>query len=278
MPDQQITISIIMAAYNAERFIAESIRSVLAQTYTNWELLLVNDGSTDQTENIIASFQDARIRYFTQANAGVSAARNKGLAAMRGVYFCFLDADDILPPESLTVRVGYLEAHPDVDMLDGVVEVRDEKLETVLRIYRPSFTGNPAGEYVRLNEQVFFGPNLFLRRKERHYYFKEGMTHAEDLWFYTELAWTGNLRYDHVDDLVYLYRKSGNSAMANLKALEKGYRQFYELVKVLPGINHLQTNYLKRRITRIMCLSYLRRLQIKDSLKIISWYFFRNER
>lgn len=263
-----------MAAYNGERYIGASIRSVLAQSYANWELLIVNDGSTDKTRDIIQNFNDPRIRYFEQQNKGVSAARNKGLLEMKGEYFCFLDADDYFPPESIALRVFFMQDHRAVDLLDGVVEVKDEKLNNIIRVYRPFFVGNPSGEFVRLNDQVFFGLSLFIRRKGMSYRFEEGMTHAEDLWFYTKLAWIDHLQYDHISDLVYVYRKYPNTAMANLPALEKGYIQYYKLVKELPGISPSQTLYLKRRITRIMVLSYLRRLNIINCLKIIRWCLF----
>jgi glycosyltransferase involved in cell wall biosynthesis len=260
-----------MAAYNAERYLAESITSVLSQTYTNWELLVINDGSSDNTENIITSFSDPRIRYFTQSNSGVSAARNKGLTEMRGSFFCFLDADDYLPPASVSKRVLFMLHNPTVDMLDGVVQVRDAQLEYVLRTYRPSFKGNPSAEYVRLNKQVFFGPNLFIRNRNTIYRFEEGMTHAEDLWFYTKLAWLNKLNYDYLNDVVYLYRKTNISAMSNLSGLENGYKKYLALSANLPGIQHEQIIYLKNRIKRILVLSYLRAGKLSKAARVFFW-------
>jgi teichuronic acid biosynthesis glycosyltransferase TuaG len=91
-------VSIIMPVFNAGQFIEQAVQSVLDQTYGNWELLIVNDGSTDDSLHVVQKFNDERIFIFHQANRGVSAARNAGLANMRGEFFCFLDADDILPP------------------------------------------------------------------------------------------------------------------------------------------------------------------------------------
>lgn len=99
-------VSVIIPAFNAERFIAETIRSVIAQTYAQWELLIIDDGSTDKTREIITSYlSDPRIKYIFQANAGVSAARNKGIEMANGYYLAFLDADDLWAPNNLAVKM-----------------------------------------------------------------------------------------------------------------------------------------------------------------------------
>src|SRR5437868_2983730 len=111
-------VSIIMPAYNAGKYIAEAIQSVRAQTHKNWELLICDDGSTDGTVAIISSFKEPRIRFFTQPHAGVSAARNLAMGNMLGDYFCFLDADDVLPPNSLTARLEMLERDKSLSFAD----------------------------------------------------------------------------------------------------------------------------------------------------------------
>lgn len=251
-------VSIIMPAYNASRFIQESINSVIQQTYKRWELLVINDGSTDNTGEVVKSFIDERIRYFEKKNGGVSSARNLGLKEMKGDYFCFLDADDALPENSLELRATYLQEHPEVDLLDGWVLVMDQKMGDVQRVYGPFYKGKVARLFIRVDDKYFFGPNLMIRNKRQHYRFNEEMTHVEDLWFYTELAWKGNLNYGHVDDVIYHYRRTPGSAMSNLQGLEKGYWDYYNNVNRLPGFKKEESRYLRRRIIRIMCLSYLR--------------------
>ena len=83
-----------MPAYNAESTIFESIKSVLNQTYQDWELIIINDGSIDKTESIVKNIFDKRISYYYQTNSGVSAARNFGLTVCNGDYIAFLDSDD----------------------------------------------------------------------------------------------------------------------------------------------------------------------------------------
>lgn len=103
-------VSIIMPAYNCEHFIAEAIRSVLSQTYTDWELIIVDDCSTDNTAQIVASFDDTRIVYQrNEKNVGAALTRNKALQIAKGHYIAFLDADDLWAPEKLEHQIAFME-------------------------------------------------------------------------------------------------------------------------------------------------------------------------
>src|ERR1700755_1199399 len=106
-------ITVLMPAYNAEHYIAEAIASVLQQTYANFELVIVNDGSTDGTRNIIKTFRDPRIKLIDQANMGVAAALNTGLGHARAPYIARFDADDICYPERLEKQLDFLQSNPD---------------------------------------------------------------------------------------------------------------------------------------------------------------------
>ena len=98
---QSVKVSVIMPAYNSEVYIRESIDSVLAQTFADFELIVVDDGSTDTTAAIVESYTDSRIRLIRQPNRGVSEARNTGIEAARGQYITFLDSDDLYYPDFL---------------------------------------------------------------------------------------------------------------------------------------------------------------------------------
>lgn len=106
-------ISIIMPCYNAVAHLPQSVSSVLAQTFPNWELIAVDDGSTDGTLAWLQAQTDKRIRVHTQSNQGVSAARNAGLALARGKYVAFLDADDTWTSDFLEIMLGALVKSPD---------------------------------------------------------------------------------------------------------------------------------------------------------------------
>ena len=105
-------VSIIMPSWNTEPFIADSIRSVLAQTYPRWELLIVDDCSTDRTDEVVFSFDDPRIRYFkNETNSGAALTRNRALREAQGEYIAFLDSDDLWAPEKLEKMLAFMQSH-----------------------------------------------------------------------------------------------------------------------------------------------------------------------
>ncbi|MDB5114750.1 MAG: glycosyltransferase [Mucilaginibacter sp.] len=106
-------ITVLMPAYNAEKYIGEAIESVLLQTYGDFELIIVNDGSTDGTVKIINSFNDERISVINQRNMGVAAALNTGIKYSRAPYIARFDADDICYPDRLEKQFNFLEQNPD---------------------------------------------------------------------------------------------------------------------------------------------------------------------
>lgn len=112
-------VSIIVPAYNARRWLPAAIDSALAQTYPHCHVLVVDDGSTDDTGAWIAATYGARVQYLPQANRGLSGARNAGLRHSTGEFVQFLDADDYLLPDKVAVHVAALEANPDVDVVYG---------------------------------------------------------------------------------------------------------------------------------------------------------------
>jgi glycosyltransferase involved in cell wall biosynthesis len=105
-------VTIVMPAYNAAAWIGQAIESILGQTLPDWELIVVNDGSTDGTERVVARCRDPRIRLLMQENRGCYAARNVGLRVARGRYVALLDADDWYEPRHLELATGFLERHP----------------------------------------------------------------------------------------------------------------------------------------------------------------------
>lgn len=109
-------VSVVIPAYNAERFVLQAVRSVLNQCYQPIEILLVDDGSTDQTAEIVRQHAPT-VQIIRQDNAGVAAARNAGVRLARGDLICFLDADDGWLPGKLAAQVAYMQAHPEVGLL-----------------------------------------------------------------------------------------------------------------------------------------------------------------
>ncbi|MEQ6167656.1 glycosyltransferase family 2 protein [Ekhidna sp. MALMAid0563] len=264
-------VSIITPFYNSERFLAESITSVLNQSEGNWELLLINDGSTDNSKEIAKSFEDPRIRYFEQSNYGVSVARNSGLKEMKGDYFCFLDADDVLPQNSLNSRISVFKKSPYIEFVDGKVEKWNTDLAKKVGEWQPCYVGNPLIDLLSLNGKSFFGPSWMIKRKINvEYQFMKGLTHGEDLLFYASLAKRNEARYDFTTDSVLKYRIHSESAMrSDLENLENGYNTIFQVIKNWPEISSELTSQFRRKSRMIMCKSYLRRGQFLNAFRAL---------
>lgn len=106
-----IKVSVLISVYNGEAFIREAIDSVLAQTLTNIELVVVNDGSTDNTDSIIRTYKDVRIKYIGRPHEGRVPALNSGLGSCSGEYIAILDADDVYLPDKLEKQLNYMDRH-----------------------------------------------------------------------------------------------------------------------------------------------------------------------
>ncbi|WLE98254.1 MAG: glycosyltransferase family 2 protein [Candidatus Electrothrix communis] len=251
-------VTVIMPAYNAERYIEEAVLSVIQQTWQNWELIIVNDGSTDGTQAYLDALIDPRIKVIKQENKGVSAARNAALDIAQGKFVTFFDADDILPSKSLEVRVTYLQERTDVDIVDGIISARDTTLNDELRSYQPYYQGLLLPRLLKLDDRVFFGPFYMLRKScIGSVRFREDMSHAEDLVFHMVIAGESRLRYDFVPELVYIYRRSEGTAMSNIDGLEKGYLQLLQFTKLSRNVSWMAQNVLQLKIAKILFLSWL---------------------
>jgi glycosyltransferase involved in cell wall biosynthesis len=109
-------VSVVIPSYNYARFVTEAVASALAQTYPHREVIVVDDGSTDDTRGVLEPYRD-RIRYVHQANQGLSAARNTGIRAAHGEVIALLDADDVWHPRKLEIQIAYLHGHPEVGLV-----------------------------------------------------------------------------------------------------------------------------------------------------------------
>jgi glycosyltransferase involved in cell wall biosynthesis len=110
-------VSVVIPTYNYAHFLGETIRSVLDQTFTEFELIIVDDGSTDNTREVVAGFKDPRIIYIYQENRGVSAAQNNGINASTGGYIAILGSDDLWLPRNLELKVKVLDSRPEVALV-----------------------------------------------------------------------------------------------------------------------------------------------------------------
>ena len=138
-------VSIIMPAYNSAKYIGPAIRSVIDQTFTDWELLLFNDGSTDETDEVVEPFlNDSRIQYIRQENLGQPKTRNKGVRMSRGNLIALLDADDLWMPAKLEKQVAIFEKYPDVGVCGTAMELIRPTGEVFAVSDRKEFYGHAA--------------------------------------------------------------------------------------------------------------------------------------
>lgn len=139
MMESQPLVSVIMPAYNAEKYIQKSIQSIIDQLYNNWELLVIDDGSTDNTQQIVIGFsgKDDRIKLFkNENNKGLVQARNKGLELSRGKYIANLDSDDIAKQNRLVEQVSFLENNPEYVLLGSACDIINTEGETTSIVTR----------------------------------------------------------------------------------------------------------------------------------------------
>ncbi len=254
---KEILISIITPVFNAEKYIQECAESVFAQSWENWEWIIVDNGCTDQSMDIIQGFSSSRINILKEPNKGVSRARNKALAKMNGEFFCFLDADDVLPKFSLESRAQVLADKPNVFFVDGVVISKDKNLEKEISTYRPNFQGPPLNELLQMSGSCFFGNTWMIRReKDVDYKFNPEMKHAEDLLFYISIC--NDKTYDSTNQEVLRCRRGHQSAMQDLRGIEKGYKDLALAIVKLDYVDELGLNTFRKKAKSIMLKTWLK--------------------
>lgn len=183
-------ISVIIPVYNGERFIANAIENVVGQNYPALEIIVVDDGSEDKTEEIVNALP-YDIRYFKQENLGPAAARNRGIRDASGSYLAFLDADDVWPKDQLSMLAEKLENHPETDVVRGYAQLfkNNEKGEMI-------YQGDPSESY-----RYYIGGGLYRKSVfERVGLFDRNLLYGEDTdWYYrareenTEILWLGEI-------------------------------------------------------------------------------------
>ena len=158
-----IAISVVTPVYNGEKYLKETIESVLSQSFGDFEFIIVDDGSTDRSADIVASFRDPRIVYIHQQNTGNPGALNRGLFASRGKYVARLDADDLCMPGRFQVQYDFLENNPDYSVCGSCAEMIDKDGETVFVSKLPATDEEIRKVFDRENCMVH--SSIFFRRE-----------------------------------------------------------------------------------------------------------------
>lgn len=256
-------VSIIVPAYNVEKYITETIDSIINQTYANIEIIIVNDGSSDTTPNIIDLYakKDSRIKVIHQENKGLSGARNTGLLTATGEYLCIFDADDIMVTNKIERQVNFLEMNHDIDIVySNLIHFFDgQKKEYVLDIKKIS-----RSPYRELLEGNFINPNTILMKS--HVFltcgtFDESLRSAEDWDYFLTIA-RNNFIFGYVDEYLTRYRMRKTSLSSDfstmyetaITVLEKQ-KEFCKNNQLTEYITTIDQGVEKRK--RMLKLSYI---------------------
>lgn len=219
-------ISVIVPVYNAERTILETLASVQQQTFSDFELLIVNDGSSDATLELVQEVIDKRIQVFSYTNAGVSVARNRGIAHATGEFVSFLDADDLWAPDKLELQVAALRQHPEAGVAYSWTHLIDE-VGNFLHAGEPvAFEGNVYTKLLVRNF-IYSGSNGLIRRQAiESVGFDPTLTHGEDWEFYLRLAacWP----FVVIPKPQIFYRQTSESASSKVEVTEKAIQRAIE--------------------------------------------------
>jgi glycosyltransferase involved in cell wall biosynthesis len=233
-------ISVIIPVYNGEKTIRETIESVLTQTFRDFELIILNDGSQDSTLEIVSSIQDSRLKVFSQPNAGLAASRNRGTFHAVGEYISFIDADDLWTPDKLETQLKALQDNPEAAVAYSWTNYIDESGQFLRR-----------GGYLTANGDVYAkllvvdflenGSNPLIHRQALIQVggFDESLPAAEDWDILLRLA--AQYSFVAVPYPQILYRVSANSMSAHvvrqeaacLKVLERAFNQAPESLQYL---------------------------------------------
>lgn len=245
-------VSIIIPAYNAEKYLRPCLDSVCGQTYKNLEILIVNDGSTDATEKILAKYasEDLRIQIFNNENHGVSYSRNYAIERSTGTYIAPVDSDDIIAPDYVEILVRMIKKYHAQMAATGVVKEKNYNPENFLAGNAEVFKDGRATAELWGKYEGFFGGKIYLANiiKQHMLRMNEKAAVCEDLLFNVEYMKYCNTAV-YYSGRKYFYRQVSSSATYNLRNLKwfsvlATYRMIMKLLKDTPSYDTAANGYL----------------------------------
>lgn len=274
-------ISVIIPAYNCEKTIKETVNSVLKQTFADFELIIINDGSQDATLDVVSKIQDARLKVFSFENAGGNVSRNRGLNLAGGKYISFLDADDIWTPDKLESQLEALQENSDAHVAYSWTDYIDEEGNFLVSGRRVSVNGD-VYEKLLINNFLENGSNPLICREALIELggFNESLKAAQDWDMWLRLA--AKFSFVAVAKVQILYRVSSKSLSANLT------RQETYCLQVLENLSQLRPPKNKSilRLSKANIYKYLTCKALQEPFNkpkgILAlnflWKYFLNER
>ncbi len=212
-------VSVVMSVYNAGGFLSEAVDSVLAQTFEDFEFIIIDDGSTDESPATLKEISDPRVRVLTQANRGLIASLNRGIEEARGEFIARMDADDRCEPDRLELQVNYLQEHPEIALLGGAISTMDELGNPLAPCVRFPATHEQIWAGVGRRPWVFCHPAVMYRRAaaiDVGMYHRD-FAHAEDAEFFARLM--TRYRAANIPEVLLHYRlRRGGVSLTHLSS------------------------------------------------------------
>lgn len=200
-------VSVVMPVYNCVSYIEEAVNSILNQTFIDFELIIIDDASTDGTTAILKKFTDARIKLvFKQVNKGVSAATNDGFRLAQGKYIARMDGDDISVKTRLEKQVGILDNNPSIFICGGLVQYLGGN--NIIVPYKEKH--QEIITELLISCSICMGASMFRRKELLGYFYDENKNSGEDYDFWTKAAWLGEIY--NIQEVLLLYRIHDNQA------------------------------------------------------------------
>jgi teichuronic acid biosynthesis glycosyltransferase TuaG len=203
-------VSVVIPACNAAPFIEETIKSIIGQTYTQWEVIVIDDGSTDNTALICEQLNHSKVKIMQQKNAGVAVARNNGLLYANGEFVVFFDADDLMSPDFLLARIQALQNDPETGYVGGLVETFPAIVKT-----RKAAGSDPVNEILFFDSSFVTIPSNYLFKKEvlikNKILFNKELSSSADRFFILEVSKFAKGKNVTCESGKLLYRVSGQS-------------------------------------------------------------------
>jgi glycosyltransferase involved in cell wall biosynthesis len=229
-------VSVIIPTYNRADFLPRAIESVLEQTYADFELVIVDDGSTDETADVVARYADPRIRYHWQENQERSAARNEGIALSQGAYVTFLDSDDWYLPCKLACQAAVLDADPEVGMVASGWSKVDSSGRTI-KEYRPWLQcPAPVALDWLLCGLTVVGANMVRREHlDRVGGFDSELLRTEDTYLWFHLVWSG-CDTGWAEEMVMMQRVHPENSAGDGRRMRDWTLKMLSKVYALPGV------------------------------------------
>ncbi|MGL6342538.1 MAG: glycosyltransferase family 2 protein [Waterburya sp.] len=213
-------VSIIIPTYNSAKTIEETIASIQQQSFTNWELIIIDDGSQDNTVDVIKNIVEPRLQIFVYENGGVGIARNRGIAQATGEFITFLDADDLWTCDKLTLQIEALKQNPQAKVAYSWTSYIDEQGKFLFSGPRFYYRGNIFKELLQKNF-LLSASNILIHRDvlELVSGFTPEFSYAADWDFYLRLA--QNFDFALVPQYQIFYRQSGNSMSSKIEDMKE---------------------------------------------------------